>query len=216
MICYGHVPAHMRKAMLIITQAIPTVIFNYTVTPTVTSTTTPWFTSSVTVSNSKTMTMPSATVYTTTQPPPTTVTSGTTLTRTFKTWTHTAFYTTVTMTASCTVPPRPQQPDPTWQRKPQIVHSLPSGLRDPGSNRWGGWNNKREKAYAIRDQLRKERRSGMLADEIKAAEIDRGNLVKRSVDVATVTITGTSTTATSTVSIDPCLFFFLFFFTVLA
>lgn len=103
----------------------------------------------------------------------------------------TAFYTTVTVTATCTVPPRPQNPDPTWHRRPQIAVVLPTGLSAP--------NSKRESLLAMRDALRQERRTGRLADEFEALQIDKRDLAKRSADLATTTITQTSTTATSTV-----------------
>lgn len=95
------------------------------------------------------------------------------------------------MTATCTVPPRPQNPAPWWHYKPQIVHALPSGLSGP--------NSKRDNAFAIRDALRAERR-GRTSDQLKADAIDKRDLVKRSADAPTVTVTETTSTITSTVS----------------
>ena len=123
-------------------------------------------------------------------PSPTTITATTTLTRTLKAWARTSVIVTATITADCTVPPRPWQPDPTWHRRPAIVHTLPTGLSAPS---------KRDAAFAIRDALRAERRSLMARDELEGRALDKRNMAKRSVDVATTTVTETTSTATSTV-----------------
>ncbi|KAF1349096.1 hypothetical protein BDV97DRAFT_198601 [Delphinella strobiligena] len=120
---------------------------------------------------------------------PTTITATTTLTYTWKEWTRTAIITTSTVTATCIVPPRPQNPAPWWHFKPQIVQSLPTGLAAP--------NIKRDNAFAIRDALRAERR-GRTSEQLKADVIDKRDLVKRSADAPTVTITETTATITST------------------
>ncbi|KAL1303725.1 hypothetical protein AAFC00_007071 [Neodothiora populina] len=173
--------------------ATPTLQYNYTTTPTVTSTSWSILTSTVVQNNTLTVTVPTATKVKTVTPKPTVVTSTTTLTRTFKTWVRTAIIVTSTTTATCTVPPRPNFPDPTWHRKPRILNSLPTGLSSPPT--------KREAMFAIRDALRKERREARSPDELEKREVDKRNLAKRSADVPTVTVTETTATSTTTSTI---------------
>jgi hypothetical protein len=186
-------------------QIIPTMTFNMTTTPTVTAQTTSWVVNTTTVNNSMTITQPAvsrhhfhpntatnqfkATRYVTVTPDPVVSTKTINLTRTLKTWTRTAIVYTRTATASCTVPPRPQQPDPPCRRWPRLVR-VPAGVhigRDV-----------QEDYASIKRRLADIRAR-------RAAEIDKRDMVKRSADAPTITVTGT-VTANSTVSILlPCI-----------
>ncbi|KAI4843633.1 hypothetical protein E4T44_06637 [Aureobasidium sp. EXF-8845] len=163
----------------------PTMTFNMTTTPTVTSQTTSWVVNTTTVNNSMTITQPAATRYVTVTPDPVVSTKTINLTRTLKTWTRTAIVYTRTATASCTVPPRPQQPDPPCRRWPRLV-KVPAGVhigRDV-----------QEDYASIKKRLADIRAR-------RAAEIDKRDLVKRSADAPTITVTGT-VAVNSTVSIS--------------
>jgi hypothetical protein len=118
-------------------------------------------------------------------PDPVVSTKTINLTRTLKTWTRTAIVYTRTATASCTVPPRPQQPDPPCRRWPRLV-KVPAGVhigRDV-----------QEDYASIKKRLADIRAR-------RAADIDKRDLVKRSADAPTITVTGT-VTVNSTVSIS--------------
>jgi len=153
----------------------PTITFNMTTTPTITSQTTSWVVNTTTVNNSMTITQPAATRYVTITPDPVVSTKTINLTRTLKTWTRTAIVYTRTATASCTVPPRPQQPDPPCRRWPRLV-KVPAGVhigRDV-----------QEDYASIKKRLADIRAR-------RAAEIDKRDMVKRSADAPTITVTGT-------------------------
>ncbi|KAH0289432.1 hypothetical protein KCU62_g4453, partial [Aureobasidium sp. EXF-3399] len=155
----------------------PTMTFNMTTTPTITSQTTSWVVNTTTVNNSLTVTQPAATRWVTITPDPVVSTKTINLTRTLKTWTRTAIVYTRTATASCTVPPRPQQPDPPCRRWPRLVQ-VPAGVHIARD--------------APEDYASIKRR---LADirARRAADIDARDLVKRSADAPTITVTGTVT-----------------------
>jgi hypothetical protein len=122
-------------------------------------------------------------------PDPVVSTKTINLTRTLKTWTRTAIVYTRTATASCTVPPRPQQPDPPCRRWPRLV-KVPAGVhigRDV-----------QEDYASIKKRLADIRAR-------RAAEIDKRDLVKRSADAPTITVTGT-VAVNSTVSISILVF----------
>jgi hypothetical protein len=175
-----------------------------TTTPTITAQTTSWVVNTTTVNNSMTITQPAvsnpplspakntaktnknlkATRYVTITPDPVVSTKTINLTRTLKTWTRTAIVYTRTATASCTVPPRPQQPDPPCTRWPRLV-KIPAGVhiaRDAAP----------ESYVSIKKRLADIRAR-------RAVAIDQRDLVKRSADAPTVTVTGT-VTANQTVS----------------
>jgi hypothetical protein len=125
-----------------------------------------------------------ATRYVTVTPNPVVTTKTISLTRTLKTWTRTAVVYTRTATASCTVPPRPQQPDPPCTRWPRLVQ-IPAGVhiaRDAAP----------ESYVSIKKRLADIRAR-------RAVAIDQRDLAKRSADAPTVTVTGT-VTANQTVS----------------
>ncbi|KAH0024838.1 hypothetical protein KCU72_g12204, partial [Aureobasidium melanogenum] len=149
--------------------------FNMTTTPTVTSHTTSWVYNTTTVNNTHTITEPAATRYVTITPDPVVVTKTANLTRTLKTWTRTAVVYTSTATASCTVPPRPQQPDPPCTRWPRLIQ-VPSGVHIA--------RDVKEDYASIKKRLADIRAR-------RAAEIDARDLAKRTADAATVTVTGT-------------------------
>jgi hypothetical protein len=110
-------------------------------------------------------------------PNPVVTTKTISLTRTLKTWTRTAVVYTRTATASCTVPPRPQQPDPPCRRWPRLVQ-VPAGVHIARDT---------PETYAsIKKRLADIRAR-------RAADIDARDLVKRTADAATVTVTGTVT-----------------------
>ncbi|KAG9554199.1 hypothetical protein KCU71_g9125, partial [Aureobasidium melanogenum] len=153
----------------------PTITFNMTTTPTVTSHTTSWVYNTTTVNNTHTITEPAATRYVTITPDPVVVTKTANLTRTLKTWTRTAVVYTSTATASCTVPPRPQQPDPPCTRWPRLIQ-VPSGVHIA--------RDVKEDYASIKKRLADIRAR-------RAAEIDARDLAKRTADAATVTVTGT-------------------------
>ncbi|CAD0019579.1 unnamed protein product [Aureobasidium pullulans] len=147
----------------------PTLTFNLTTTPTITSQTTSFIVNTTTVNNSMTVTVP-ATI---------------SLTRTLKTWTRTAIIYTATATASCTVPPRPQQPDPPCRRWPRLI-KVPAGV---------SINGKRDEELETYASVKKR-----LADirARRAADIDARDLAKRTADAPTVTITQTTLTVNQT------------------
>jgi hypothetical protein len=116
-------------------------------------------------------------------PDPVVSTKTINLTRTLKTWTRTAIVYTRTATASCTVPPRPQQPDPPCRRWPRLV-PVPSGVHIG--------RDLQEDYASIKKRLADIRAR-------RAAEIDKRDMVKRSADAPTITVTGT-VTVNSTVS----------------
>lgn len=131
-------------------------------------------------------------------PPPVITTKTISLTRTLKTWTRTAIVVTSTKTASCTVPPRPQQPDPTCTRVPRLI-KLPPGLSIPS---------KRDAAaedYASIKRRLADIRARRAADleARRVADLDARDLAKRTADAPTITITQTTYTANQTVR---CLF----------
>ncbi|KAI4763731.1 hypothetical protein E4T51_03249 [Aureobasidium sp. EXF-12344] len=155
----------------------PTITFNMTTTPTITAQSTSWVVNTTTVNNTKTITEPAATRWVTVTPNPVVTTKTISLTRTLKTWTRTAVVYTRTATASCTVPPRPQQPDPPCRRWPRLVQ-VPAGVHIARDT---------PETYAsIKKRLADIRAR-------RAADIDARDLVKRTADAATVTVTGTVT-----------------------
>ncbi|KAG2170813.1 hypothetical protein VTO58DRAFT_105258 [Aureobasidium pullulans] len=163
----------------------PTLTFNMTTTPTITSQTTSFIVNTTTVNNSMTVTVPAATRYVTITPLPTYTTKTISLTRTLKTWTRTAIIYTATATASCTVPPRPQQPDPPCRRWPRLI-KVPAGV---------SINGKRDEELETYASVKKR-----LADirARRAADIDARDLAKRTADAPTVTITQTTLTVNQT------------------
>lgn len=108
-------------------------------------------------------------------PDPVVVTKTANLTRTLKTWTRTAVVYTSTATASCTVPPRPQQPDPPCTRWPRLIQ-VPSGVHIA--------RDVKEDYASIKRRLADIRAR-------RAAEIDARDLAKRTADAATITVTAT-------------------------
>ncbi|KAI4727435.1 hypothetical protein E4T49_04750 [Aureobasidium sp. EXF-10728] len=155
----------------------PTMTFNMTTTPTITSQTTSWVVNTTTVNNSVTVTQPAATRWVTITPDPTVVTKTFNLVRTLKTWSRTAVVYTSTATASCTVPPRPQQPDPPCRRWPRLLQ-VPAGIRIG--------RDVPEDYASIKRRLADIRAR-------RAAEIDARDLAKRTADAPTITVTGTVT-----------------------
>jgi len=109
----------------------PTVTYNITVTPT--STSTSWSTAytTTTFGPTTTYTIPSKTAHRTKTVTPTAVTSYITytITRHRQTWTKTQTIITSTVTASCSVPPKPQWPDKRCTYTPTKIH--PKALQTP-------------------------------------------------------------------------------------
>lgn len=107
----------------------PTITFNVTQAPhtTVTSTTTQVVTS--TANATTTFSVPAATAdcTKTIRPQPTTTTLTKTITWDRNRYTHTASLVYETVTASCTIPPRPAQPDPTMTYMPH--NFMPAAMR---------------------------------------------------------------------------------------
>ncbi|KAK5129351.1 hypothetical protein LTR16_002224 [Cryomyces antarcticus] len=98
-----------------------------TVAPQTTTTITNTVTYSVTTTPNTTITVPSTVFPVTVTPKATTVTSTRVVTRTKHAWTKSQRIITSTETASCTVPPKPQRPDPTCHIVPTKI-PLPTGL----------------------------------------------------------------------------------------
>ncbi|KAI5240000.1 hypothetical protein E4T42_08533 [Aureobasidium subglaciale] len=160
----------------------PTMTFNMTTTPTSTVQTTSWIVNTTTVNNSITVTVPAATRYVTVTPLPVITTKTVSLTRTLKTWTRTAIVYTRTATASCTVPPRPQQPDPPCRRYPRLL-KLPQGVQIP--------RDEPEDYASVKRRLADIRAR-------RAADIDARDLVKRSADAPVITVIQTTFTSNVT------------------
>ncbi|KAK8219388.1 hypothetical protein M8818_001123 [Zalaria obscura] len=170
-------------------QSTPTITYTQSVTPTVNITSTSTVLTTTTVPAKTTIVEPSKTAYRTVTPKPRTTTSVKTITRTLKKWTKTFEKDTVTVTARCTVPPRPQQPDPTCKIKPTLK-ALPSGVHI---------DIKRSEDTLLDPAVAKQRYENMRAR--RAQQLDQRDMVKRSADVPTVTVTATqvvNTTITQT------------------
>ncbi|OCL01506.1 hypothetical protein AOQ84DRAFT_328859 [Glonium stellatum] len=109
----------------------PTVTYNITVTPT--STSKSWSTvyNTTTFGPTTTYTIPSKTAHRTKTVTPTPVTSYIThvYTKHLMTWTKTQTIITSTVTASCSVPPKPQWPDKRCTYSPTLIH--PKALQTP-------------------------------------------------------------------------------------
>lgn len=159
------------------TTITPTAYFTQTITPTVNITTTSVVSLTSTVNATTTVVKPSKTGFVTVTPKPVTTTSVKTIARTVRQWTKTAVVNTKTVTATCTVPPKPQQPDPTCRIVPHIK-KLPKGVHIPG---------KRDvplDPVAVRDRFARLRAR-------RAAKIDARDMAKRSADIPTITSTAT-------------------------
>ncbi|KAK5004991.1 hypothetical protein LTR28_008244, partial [Elasticomyces elasticus] len=139
-----------------------------------------------TVPATTTVVIPSATQIETITPAPTTVTSTELITRTFNKWTRTQSRVTETVTASCTVPGRPQQPDPTCTIVPTKI-ALPTGL-------YIGKRGDR----AVDVTIAKRRFADARLRAAAAAAVQARDLVGRSADVQTVTSTASVAVNTTT------------------
>ncbi|KAK8240331.1 hypothetical protein HDK90DRAFT_180416 [Phyllosticta capitalensis] len=89
-----------------------TITWNYTTTPIITTTVPSTILVTSTAQNNQTITLPSATARKTITPPAVTSTLTKFFTRTRQSFTKSLTIVTETKTASCTVPPKPNQPDP--------------------------------------------------------------------------------------------------------
>ncbi|KAK4984633.1 hypothetical protein LTR50_006483 [Elasticomyces elasticus] len=161
-----------------------TVTYTATIIPTTTITSTSVVSTTSTVPATTTVVIPSATQIETITPAPTTVTSTELITRTFNKWTRTQSRVTETVTASCTVPGRPQQPDPTCTIVPTKI-ALPTGL-------YIGKRGDR----AVDVTIAKRRFAD--ARRRAPAAVQARDLVGRSADVQTVTSTASVAVNTTT------------------
>ncbi|KAI9681068.1 MAG: hypothetical protein M1822_007142 [Bathelium mastoideum] len=163
-----------------------TVVFTSTVTPNVTSTSTSVTTITSSFAASTTITEPSATAsnVVTKYPKATTIETVSTLTRTKVVLTKTLGVTTVTQTASCTIPPRPVNGDPTCSRSQTLV-PWPTGIH---------LDLKRE----IEVHGNKKRLPGPIP---RLNQVHERDLVGRSADSAVVTVAApTPVNSTTTVT----------------
>lgn len=112
---------HLTVGQQITSTITPTITWDITTTPISTSFLTSTVSSVETIPNTQTVTSPSATAKTTTTP--TSVTSWTTIlkTRTTHSWTKLLTTVTKTITASCTIPPKPSKHDPPATYTPTMV-----------------------------------------------------------------------------------------------
>lgn len=110
----------------------PTVTYNITVTPTSTSISLSTVYNTTTFGPTTTYTLPSKTAQLTKTVTPTPITSYIThvFTKHLMTWTKMQTIKTSTVTASCSVPPKPQWPDKTCTYTPTKIH--PKALQTPG------------------------------------------------------------------------------------
>ncbi|KAK4952292.1 hypothetical protein LTR66_013758, partial [Elasticomyces elasticus] len=168
------------------TYVTPTVTYTATLIPTTTITSTSVVSTTSTVPATTTVVIPSATKIETITPAPTTVTSTEIITRTFNKWTRTQSRVTETVTASCTVPGRPQNPDPTCTIVPTKI-ALPTGL----------YIGKRSDR-AVDVTIAKRRFADARLRAAAAAAVQARDLVGRSADVQTVTSTASVAVNTTT------------------
>ncbi|KAF7186501.1 hypothetical protein HII31_12203 [Pseudocercospora fuligena] len=105
-----------------------TLTFSETTTPTATITSTSTIKTTTNIPNKSTVTIAAYTRTSTVTPKPIITTTSKIITRTFDRWTRTVSTVTKTVYPTCTVPPRPNNPDPECRIKPTVV-PIPKGLK---------------------------------------------------------------------------------------
>ncbi|KAK4494328.1 hypothetical protein PRZ48_014626 [Zasmidium cellare] len=168
----------------------PTVTYTQTSTPITTITSTSVIQTTSTVPNTKTITIPGVIKTKTITPKPVTTTSKKIITRTFNRWTKTQEIIAKTVTASCTIPPRPHFPDPECRIIPTII-PIPKGLKI---------NAKRADKPIPIESARKRFESVRAAKARTEQLSERNNIAVRSPDAPTITLTA-STAINSTTTI---------------
>ncbi|KXT17145.1 hypothetical protein AC579_2021 [Pseudocercospora musae] len=174
-----------------------TLTFSETTTPVATVTSTSTIPTTTNVPNKSTVTIAAYTRTLTVTPKPFITTTSKIITRTFDRWTRTVSTVTKTVCPTCTVPPRPSNPDPECRIKPTVV-PIPKGLSINVSNKA-----RRADTPLNAEQLRKRFAQLRATRERLAARVD---VDRRSPDAPIITetdpvpasTTRTFTAATST------------------
>ncbi|KAL5116582.1 hypothetical protein ACEQ8H_005578 [Pleosporales sp. CAS-2024a] len=180
----------------------PTVTFSMTSTPVQTQTTTTTLTNVITTGPLSTVTLPSGTAKNTKTitPPPTTTTSTKIMTRTSLSLTKVFSVTTQTVTATCTIPGLPGQPDKPCLYSPTRLH--PAALETPTSiPKLHRFIRKADRAVDVewaraRIEAAKQRRA-------EQAQSVAAPLERRAPDAPTVTVIGNVPVNTTTTILAP-------------
>ncbi|KAF2706646.1 hypothetical protein K504DRAFT_385084 [Pleomassaria siparia CBS 279.74] len=152
---------------------IPTVTYSITKTPTITSTIT--VTNTTTLGPTATVTLPSATKIQTITPKPVKTTTTYSYTKTKKIMSKELLITTKTVTASCTLPPKPSKPDKPCTYRPTLVN--PSALATPTgkAHKFHRYSRKVDRAVDVEyarnrmesAKLKRDRKAGSVAPLIQ-------------------------------------------------
>ncbi|EME78399.1 uncharacterized protein MYCFIDRAFT_205022 [Pseudocercospora fijiensis CIRAD86] len=169
-----------------------TLTFSETTTPVATTTTTSTIQTTTNVPNKSTVTVAAYTRTLTVTPKPVITTTSKIITRTFDSWTRTVSTITKTVYPTCTVPPRPENPDPECRIKPTVI-PIPKGLSINISKK-----SKRADTPLNAEQLRKR------FEQLKATRERLAlALTRRSPDAPTITETDPVPASTTTTSTAP-------------